>query len=241
MANDIAAHPWGKFVPFNEHYRNLYQGDEDEYFKAIFTTICDVADIAPYTEQFDLSVPTDFSIVEIGSNPVLLRFWEFITQISGAKRILEIGTFVGLSAMAFAKASGPDGRVVTVEKFDYFADFAARNFEKNSYADRIELLVADAFEILDELKSRGPYDIIFIDGNKERYDEYFLALEDSLAPNGIVIVDDCFFHGDALNETPQDEKGAGVKRMLKIAQQRTSYSRIALPIGNGALLLRKNQ
>lgn len=239
MGNNSPLNPWDKFVPYNDDYRKDFQGSDGDYFKALFDVVCHSSGIRPYEEQFKLSAPDDFSVVDIGSNPALLRFWEFLTELSGKKRILEIGTFIGLSAMAFARATGPTGHVTSVEKFDYFADFANQNIEANGFGHQIDILVGDAFEMLDDLKSRGPFDIVFIDGNKERYDEYFLALENTVAPGGLVIVDDCLFHGDALNDIAHGEKGLGAQRMLKLAAARTDYSRVLLPIGNGALLMRK--
>ena len=239
MSDEAPLNPWDKFVPYNDEYRKYFQGPESDYFKSLFDIVCASSGIRPYEEQFKLSAPDDFSVVDIGSNPALLRFWEFLTEISGSKRVLEIGTFIGLSAMAFARAAGPNGRVVSVEKFDYFAKFANRNIRDNGYESQIEVLVGDAFDMIDDLKAKGPYDIVFIDGNKERYDEYFLALEETVAPGGMIFVDDCFFHGDALNEMPSGPKGAGARKMLKISEQREDYSRVALPLGNGVLLLRK--
>ena len=71
--------------------------------------------------------------------------------------VLEIGTFIGLSAMTMASALPTDGRLTTIEKFDEFADIAARNFQDNGFAGKIDLLRGDAFEIVFSLYDGGSF------------------------------------------------------------------------------------
>ena len=80
---------------------------------------------------------------------------------------------------------------------------------------------------------------LFIDGNKERYKDYFESLEPLLSPNGVIIVDDCFFHGDVYNDKPQTEKGQGTKDFLDAAAKRDDYVRLALPLSNGVYIMMK--
>ena len=98
--------------------------------------------------------------------------------------------------------------MVSIEKFDKFATIARRNFELNGLADKIKLFEGDAFEIIDRLPRDQVFDLVFIDGNKERYKDYVVKTEPLLAKNGIMIVDDCFYHGDVLNAAPTDAKGS---------------------------------
>src|SRR5207244_5106952 len=142
----------------------------------------------------------------MASNPVSLRFFEFLTKVSGARRVLEIGAFIGVSAMSFARALPADGEVVTIEKLDRFAAIARRNFDKNGLGDKIRLIVGDAADVLAGLRSGPPFDLVFIDGNKERYKDYMEATAPLLSPRGIMIVDDVFFHGDAVRATTATEK-----------------------------------
>jgi predicted O-methyltransferase YrrM len=166
-----------------------------------------------------------------------LRFFQFLARISGARRVLEIGSFVGVSAMCFARALPEDGEVVTIEKYDRFARIARRNFERNGLAAKIRLLQADALEALGDLPKHELFDIVFIDGNKERYREYMEQTVPLLGPRGIMIVDDAFFHGDALNAVPATEKGRGVKAALDFAADLEMWLRVVLPMANGILLL----
>jgi predicted O-methyltransferase YrrM len=127
--------------------------------------------------------------------------------------------------------------VVSIEKFDEFAAIARRNFAANGLSDRIRLLEGDAIDVMRGLPPGELFDLIFIDGNKERYTDYFLMAEALLSPRGIIIVDDCFFHGDAVNAIPSNPKGQGVRDFLDCVAGRSDYLRIALPVANGMMLL----
>src|SRR6185503_20254728 len=103
----------------------------------------------------------------------------------------------------------------------------------NGFANRIELVEGDAHEILPNLEDRGPFDFAFIDGNKERYADYFRLVEPMMAPNGVIAVDDAFFHGDVLAESQRTEKGRGVRAFLDAAAKMDCWNRILLPLSNG--------
>ncbi|HTZ36251.1 MAG TPA: O-methyltransferase [Stellaceae bacterium] len=226
---------WDKLLPDQPDHRKLYRGDA--YMADLFRLICRSSGIADPSEEFRLEQSARFTVEEMASNPVAMRFMQFLIRVSGAARVLEIGTFVGLSTMYFAKALPPHGEVVTIEKFDEFAAIAERNFALNGLADRIRLCRGDAFEIIDALPREAPFDLVFVDGNKERYDEYVVKTQPLLAPSGIIVVDDCFFHGDVVNPTPQDAKGRGARAFMDDAAASGEWLRVALPISNGIFLM----
>jgi caffeoyl-CoA O-methyltransferase len=129
--------------------------------------------------------------------------------------------------------------VISLEKFPVFAEICRRNFEQNDLQDRIDLHVGDAWELLRELRLDAPLDLAFIDGDKARYLDYFLAVEPLVRPGGLIVVDDVLFQGDVLNDTPQTEKGAGVRRFLDYAGEKLAWTRVALPFSDGIMLLVK--
>lgn len=225
-----------KFLPDQREHTNLFEGSGD-YAAALYDTICRSSAILTPDQEFVLEKTDRFTVEEMASNPVSLRFLQFLIQVSGVKRVLEIGAFIGVSAMYFARALPPGGKVVTIEKFDHFAAIARRNFAANGLADRIQLEEGDAFDIIGGLPRAEPFDLVFIDGNKERYKDYFVMAEPLLSPRGIVLVDDCFFHGDAINEPPRTAKGAGTRDFLDYAAGRTDYVKVALPLANGIMMM----
>ena len=216
---------------------HAYHFGDGDLMQSLYDAICQASGIVSPHEEFALEYSDQFTVEEMASNPVSLRFFEFLAHVSGARRVLEIGAFIGVSAMTFARALPAGSEVVTIEKFDRFADIARRNFEKNGLADKIRLIVGDASEVLASLRGGPPFDIVFIDGNKERYRDYMVATAPLLSPRGLMIVDDVFFHGDAVRAVPTTEKGRGVKTALEHAAGLDGWLRIVLPVANGILLM----
>jgi caffeoyl-CoA O-methyltransferase len=228
---------WDKLLP-DQPLNNEYFAGSD-YPHALYDFIARSSGLKPATETFKLELSEKITVEEMASNPVQLRLLELIVRLVGAKRVIEIGAFIGLSAMTMARAMPPGGKLITIEKFDHFADICRRNFAANGLSDRIEVLQGDAFEIIDRLPQDAPFDLAFIDGNKERYAHYFEVLEPRVRPGGLILVDDVLFHGDALNSFPKTEKGEGVKAFMDLAASRDNYLRLALPICNGLMVMQK--
>jgi predicted O-methyltransferase YrrM len=224
-----------KFLPDQQEHKYFYKGND--YPAALYDVICHSSGIESPDQEFKLEKTDKFTIEEMASNPISLRYLQFLIRASGVKRVLEIGAFIGVSAMYFAKALPADGQVVTIEKFDHFAGIAKRNFALNGLQNKITLHEGDAFEIIERLPKNEKFDMIFIDGNKEKYKDYFVMTEPLLSDRGISLVDDCFFHGDVANQVTTNEKGAGTKAFLEYAATRTDYHRIALPLANGIMMM----
>ncbi len=228
-------HFWDKMLPDQHEHTYHYSGDN--YAKALYEVIASSSGIPNPHESFKLEHTDMFTVEEMASNPVSMRFFEFLIAVAGIKRVLEIGAFIGVSTMNFAKSVPADGKVVSIEKFDHFAAIARKNFELNGLSGKIDLHEGDAFEVIDSLPKDEKFDLIFVDGNKERYLDYVLKTESLLNSGGIMVVDDCFFHGDVANATPVNEKGAGTKAFMDWAATQDSWLRIALPLANGIYLM----
>lgn len=226
---------WDKMLPNQPEYSNLYNGNQ--YSKDLFELIARSSGIGDPRDTLKLEDSKQFTLEEMGSNPVAMQFLTFLIRVAGAKRVLEIGTFVGFASMSFAQALPPDGKVVTIEKFPDFAEVARRNIAKNKLDKKVEVHVGDAFEVIDRLPKTEKFDLIFVDGNKERYKDYVIKTEPLLSQKGIMIVDDCFFHGDAANKVPTDPKGAGSRAFMDYAATADGWHRIAVPISNGIFLM----
>ena len=224
-----------KLLVEQPEHTHLYKGTD--YAEDLYQTICRASGIGNPHEELDLVHTDRFTLEQMGSNPVSLRFLQFLLKVAGARRVLEIGTFIGVSAIYFARALPPGGKVVTIEKFDHFAGIARQNIARNGVADRVEVLDGDAHEVLRRLPPGSEFDFVFIDGNKERYRDYVQMTEPFLSAKGVIVVDDCFFHGDAVNARPTSEKGAGARAALDYASTRADLVKIALPLANGMLLL----
>jgi len=230
---------WDKVLPDQPINNDHYAAPADAYHQLLFREIVRSSGLKLPTEDFKLELSDKVPYEAMASNPVGLRFLELLVKMTGARRVLEIGAFIGLSAMSMARALPAGGELVTIEKFDHFAAIARNNFRSNGLADRITLLEGDAFAVIDGLPKDKPFDMVFIDGNKERYAHYFQALEPLLRPGGLAVIDDSLFHGDVLNPKPRSEKGEGVKQFLDVAAACKDWLRLLVPISNGTMLMIK--
>lgn len=229
---------WQKILPNQDFNRNQYRGSEP-FEKALYDTILGVSGIESPTEKFTIEQTDMFTIEEMASSPMVLGFLQWLIEVAGVRRILEIGAFVGVSSMYMAEALPAGGELVTIEKFDHFADIARTNFSNNGFDGVISLINGDAAEMIQELDPAKPFDLVFIDGNKERYAEYFDDVAPLVRPGGIVVTDDALFHGDALNPSPESDKGKGVQAFLERAAAAKDWRRSLIPISNGLVVMRK--
>ena len=228
-----------QLLPNQPLLKKYFEGEEKKYFANLYDMVSTSCNIRKPTNEFNLKESPTVSTELMASSPILLRFLETMVYLKKPRSILEVGTFIGLSAMYIAKAMHTTGRLITIEKFEHFADIALNNFKANKIEDKIQLIQGDAFEVLEHLSEAEPFDMIFLDANKERYSEYFDILDNLLNPDGLLIVDDVLFHGDVLNEKPVTEKGVGVRRFLDKVENIDSYHKVLLPIANGIMLMIK--
>lgn len=224
------------FLPDQDFARYLY-ADSEPYEEALYQLVNSYA--SNFSESdFALTTSPKVEFEEMSSPPFLLAFLNTIIKLIGAKTVLEIGTFIGHSTLQFARMVGETGHVTTLEVFKDFADIARKNFAQNAYANRITLIEGDAGKALEKLPAGG-FDIVFIDGNKQTYLDYTLRAEELISAKGVIIVDDVFFHGDALNQAPTTEKGVGCKALIDHYRNDDHFEKLLLPIRNGILLLFK--
>ena len=117
------------------------------------------------------------------------RFLTMLARISGAERVLEIGTFTGYSSTCFAYGIKEGGMVDTLEINDELEDLIREGWERAGVRDRITLHIGDAKETLRTLS--GPYDIAYMDANKREYCDYYDLIFDLVRPGGLILADGC--------------------------------------------------
>jgi len=138
------------------------------------------------------------------------RFLELMVFGTGAKRVLEIGTFTGYSAIAMAAGLPPGGTIVSCEVDPHHAATARENIAGSPYADRITVLEGPALETITGLP--GPFDLVFIDADKPGYDGYFEAVLPKLAPRGVILADNTLFYGTVLPGASDDANAEALRR-----------------------------
>ena len=212
----------------------LWSGpDSADYTEALCSFMFGFGRLDDPRERFKLEEPDNWTIQQMASSPIQMAFFAFLAQMLGARRVLEIGTFVGLGAMYLAETVPNDGEVVTIEKYPVFAEIARRNVDNNGFEiGELPSLVADGTVV-------GPFDFVLLDGGKERYGEFLPICLDLLAPRGLIVLDNVFFHGDAVNDEPTTDKGRGVRASLELARSREDLTLSFVPFSDGMLLIRR--
>jgi caffeoyl-CoA O-methyltransferase len=162
------------------------------------------------------------------------RLLEALIVVSGARAVLELGTFTGVGALAMAAALPADGRVLTLERDPDNAAIARRHFAASSFGDRIELIEGDARATLPRLP--GPFELVWIDAWKADYPEYLDLVLPKLAPRGIIVADNLFRDGAALPPATDDEATRGVLEFAARVQDDERLHSVLLTVGDGLLL-----
>jgi caffeoyl-CoA O-methyltransferase len=160
---------------------------------------------------------------------------EALLIVGGARRVLEIGTFVGLGAVSMAAALPPDGRVTTLEVNPDTAVIAQRNIDESGYGGRIELIVGNALETLDRLD--GPFDLIYIDAWKNDYPAYYERVLPKLAERGVIVCDNMLQHGRAFDPAADDDSARGVRTLAQQVNGDPRVHNVLLTLGDGVMLI----
>lgn len=179
-------------------------------------------------------------IMEQTSLDVMLQLLSFLKP----KRILEIGTAIGYSAIRMAERL-PETEILTVERDEIRYNEAIANIDKAGYSDRITVLYGDAFDLANELKSHGSYQALFIDAAKGQYQRFFDEFYDELEKGGVVFSDNILFRGMVAEEEIEEKRFRSmVKKLRHYNEFLISHPELdttIYPIGDGlAVSQRKN-
>jgi caffeoyl-CoA O-methyltransferase len=162
------------------------------------------------------------------------RLLEVLIVASGARSVLEIGTFTGVGTLAMAAAVPEGGRVTTLELDPDNAAVARRHIDASPYAHRVELIVGDALESLAALP--GPFDIVFVDAWNSDYPAYYDAILPKLAERGVIVADNLFRGGATLDPAADDEATTGIREFASRVQRDTRVRNVLLTVGDGVML-----
>ncbi len=164
------------------------------------------------------------------------QFLALMVAFTGARRVLEIGTFTGYSALSMAEALPPGGTIVSCELDPKRAEVARRHIESSPHAGRIEVRVGPALETLASLP--GPFDLVFVDADKGSYPLYYEAALDLLAPGGLIIVDNVLWSGRVLDPDDASEETRAIRRFNDRVRDDPRVSCLMLPIRDGLSVIR---
>jgi caffeoyl-CoA O-methyltransferase len=169
--------------------------------------------------------------------PLEGAFLKMMTQLVQAKRVLEIGMFTGYSALCFAEVLPEDGTITTCEIDEESAALARRFFARSPHGNKITIRMGPALETMREL--HGPFDLIFIDADKQNYLNYYRRAKDLLARNGLILIDNVLWDGDVLLQPPPDERTAAIQQLNRVVASDPDVSAVLVTIRDGVLVVRK--
>lgn len=181
-----------------------------------------------------------------------------MARTSGAKRILELGTFTGFSAICLASGLPEDGHLDTLELNDELEDLILEGFERAGLQDRISLHIGDCKETLKGLRSdmglpAEPdgavheaentgllYDMVYMDANKREYCEYYDLVFDMVRPGGLILADNVLWDGKVCrNPLPQDKQTVSIARFNDMVSADPRVETVILPLRDGLNIIRK--
>ncbi|MBO5075464.1 MAG: O-methyltransferase [Bacteroidales bacterium] len=184
------------------------------------------------------------------SGAVQGQFMRMLVQMTGASRILELGTFTGYSAICLASALPEDGHLDTLELNDELEDLILEGFERAGLSEKISLHIGDCKETLRSIRSEmGPepapeklYDIVYMDANKREYCEYYELVFDMVRPGGLILADNVLWDGKVCQDPlPQDKQTLGIARFNDLIRDDRRVESVILPLRDGLNVIRKKE
>jgi caffeoyl-CoA O-methyltransferase len=163
-------------------------------------------------------------------------FLAALVRLTGAKRILELGTFTGYSSIAMASALPDDGRITTCDVDPDATAIARRYMDESGHGNKIEIRLGPALETIETLQ--GPFDLVFIDADKPNYESYYEAVLPLLADNGLVIADNVLWSGRVV-EPGGDESTEAIKAFNEHVKNDSRVVSVMLTVRDGMTLVQK--
>ena len=164
------------------------------------------------------------------------RFLQLVVQLSGARHIVEIGTFTGYSALAMAEVLPDDGEILTIEHNPHYAKIAQDFFDRSSSGFKITLRMGEALEILKTLPD-AKTDLVFIDADKQNYSAYYRESMRILRNGGLILADNALWYGRIFD--PKDDESRAMADFNELVKADDRAEKLFLTIRDGIYLIRK--
>ena len=166
------------------------------------------------------------------------RLLSMLSKMIRPKRILEIGTYTGYSALCLAEGLPEDGKLITLDINPELEDFVQSFFNRSEYARKIDFRIGNALEIIPELDEK--FDLVFIDADKENYLNYYHQVLDKMKSGGFIFTDNVLWSGKVLQEiSPKDKETKSIVEYNQYLANDPRVENILLPVRDGIMLSRK--
>lgn len=170
------------------------------------------------------------------------QFMALLVRLIAARRVLEIGTFTGYSALAMALALGDDAKLVCCDYSEEWTAVARRYWKRAGVAHKVELRLGLAGDTLERMVSngeRGSFDFVFVDADKSGYRDYYERCLELLRPGGLVMFDNMLWEGKVADPRARDEDTRAIREMNELVSRDPRVASSLLQVGDGVLLAMK--
>ena len=172
------------------------------------------------------------------SGPLQGALLQMISTMVRPHRILEIGTFTGYATICLSRGLAEGGKMTTIEVNDEVEEICRKYFEKAGIADRIDLVIGNALEMVPQL--RETFDLVFIDGNKEHYPRYYAQCLEKTRPGGYLLIDNVLWGGKVIGESLGKDRSAQIIDLLnKDIHNDPRVENVLVPVRDGLMVVRK--
>lgn len=170
------------------------------------------------------------------------QFMALIAELTGARKLLEVGTFTGYSSLACALAMPPDAEIVACDVSEEWTNIAQRYWQEAGVSEKMTLRLGPAAETLKKLLDEGQgntFDLMFIDADKGGYDTYYELGLKLVRPGGLIMIDNVLWHGDVADSSIQDEDTRAIRALNQKLATDNRVSISLLPLADGLTLARR--
>lgn len=203
----------------------------DEY---ILSHIDDEGD---YLHRLWRDTQLKLSYGQMASGHLQGRLLKMLVHMARPRRILELGTFSGYSALSMAEGMEEDAELHTIEIWDENEDFLNRWLGGSPWADRIHLHIGDALDIIPHLQEQ--WDFVFIDADKRRYVDYYQLILPRMSPGGFILADNTLWYGRITEEAREsDLQTRGLQAFNDLVARDPRVEKVILPLRDGLTILR---
>lgn len=165
------------------------------------------------------------------------RLLAIISKLLSPKNILEIGTFTGYATLCLAEGLGEDGKITTLDINESLAYLPQKYFSESEFSKKINFLLKDGREYLQNTDET--FDLVFVDGNKGAYVDYFYLIKPRLKKGGVMMFDNVLWYGKVLEENPKSKMTKKIKELNEIVSKDNDFENLILPLRDGINLIRK--
>jgi caffeoyl-CoA O-methyltransferase len=214
-----------KYLPMNDElyaYLNRHRSDADD---------CLLAELRAETEVLGSESRMQISSEQGGLLAILVA-------VTGAKSIIEVGTFTGYSSLCMARALPADGRLLCLDQSEEWTFIARKYWRKAGVAEKIELMIGPAVESLKRLEDTPRFDFAFIDADKREYDAYYEGILPRMKRNSLIAFDNMLWGGSVLDSETNDPDTAAIRALNEKLRYDLRVECVLLPVADGMQLCR---